>query len=58
MKAFMMTLAQTRRRAKIDALTSRLRKLREQRQEIKAQMLAAHDERERLIADETRERAA
>jgi len=57
MKAFMMTLAQNRRRAKIDALTSRLRKLREQRQEIKAQMLAAQDERERLIADETRERA-
>jgi len=57
MKAFMMTLAQNRRRAKIEALTSRLRKLREQRQEIKAQMLAAQGERERLIADETRERA-
>lgn len=56
MKAFMMTLAQNRRRAKIDALTGRLRKLREQRQEIKAKMLAVQDERERLIADETRER--
>lgn len=58
MRAFLMTLAQNRRRARIEALTSQIHRLREQRQAIKAQMLAAQIERQRLLDEETRERLA
>lgn len=56
LKAFRMTLAQNRRRARIEALEKRIQRLRVARGAIKEQMIAAQAERQRLADEEARER--